>query len=625
MRTRRRVAAALAGLLATAGLVTVAAQPAAGTDLNTPIKAAFAYEWFPETENWATQYAPALGKYSSDNSTILATHIAQMRWAGLDAGIFTWWGRDTLTDRRFPNILDASAAQGLAVTAYYEPEGKGDPPVAEIQADLVRLSALAQHPAWLRVNGKPALFVYNANETSCSIVDKWKQAAPGWYLQLKVFSGYSTCPTQPDSWHQYGPATALSKHGVYSMNASPGFWKFNEATPRLARNLDRWRTDLSTMADANVQWKLITSLNEWGEGTSVEPATQWQTSNGMGEYLTAMRDVFVLGKRYPLPPTTTTPTSTSTPTTTTATSTPSATSTVSEPTSTETTTTATTAPPASVVIAAAGDISCASGNPDGTKTCAQKLVGDTIVAANPAAVLPLGDIQYENGLLADFKAQYDPAWGRFKAITYPAIGNHEWNTANAQGFRDYFRTGVPSAVNVDRLYYSYNIGGWHFIAMDSDCSKVGGCNPGNPQYEWLKADLAASNGTPALVYWHHPRWTSADRGDSTNMTAVWNLLVADKDAQLVLSGHEHMFERFAPMGSTGPDAGGLREFVVGTGGKNHICPSSSTPRHAGSEALNCNTYGPLLLTLRADGYDWQFAPAAGTGSFTDSGTQPLRR
>lgn len=625
MPVRRRFAALTAGLLAATGVVVVASTPAAGTDLSTPIKAAFAYEWFPETENWATQYHPALGKYDSSNPTIVAAHVAQMRWAGLDAGIYSWWGRGTPTDNRMPMVLDAAAAQGLAVTAYYEPEGTTDPTVDAIRADLLRLSTLATHPAWLRVGGKPVLFVYNANETSCAIVDKWKQAAPGWYLQLKVFSGYAACPSQPDSWHQYGPATALSKHGTHSMNASPGFWKFNEANPRLARNLDRWRTDLSTMADTNVQWKLITSLNEWGEGTAVEPATEWQTTNGMGDYLTAMRDVFVNGKRWPGTGTTTA-TATSTTSSSTATSTSSSSSTPtssSTSTPTPTSTTTTTPPAGAVTVAAVGDAVCAPGKVQGTTNCAEMLVSEQIANANVDAFLGLGDLQYESGTLSEFQQKYHPSFGRLNAKSYPAPGNHEWLTGNAQGYRDYFRGKVPAAVNVDRLYYSFNLGAWHIVSLDSDCSKVSGCSPGNPQYEWLKQDLAANDGKPTLVFWHHPRFTSADRGDSTHMVAVWNLLVTDKDAQLVLAGHEHMYERFTPMGATAPDPAGVRSFVVGTGGKNHICPSSST-RRAGSEVLNCNTYGPLILTLRADGYDWRFVPTPGTGTFTDQGSQPLR-
>jgi acid phosphatase type 7 len=584
---------AIAAVLVAAGIVGVLRPPGAQAETTPPVKAAFFYPWFPETENWQTQYSPALGTYDSSNPTLLAAQMAQLRWAGLDAVISSWWGPGSPTDQRMPAVLDAAAGQGLTVSAYYESEGAADPTVDDIKADLGRLTTLAVHEAWLMVDAKPVLFVHNANDTTCELVRKWRQAAGAdWYLNLEVFDGHARCPDQPDSWHEYSAADALSTHAPYSVSASPGFWKFDELKARLDRNVARWRADLSTMADAEVQWKLLTSFNEWGEGTAIEPATQWQTPNGMGEYLSAARQVFVEGKRFTgVTPTTPNP--------------------LPEP------------PAGAVVVAAAGDISCETGNLDPKTRCASPLTADTVVAMNPTAVLALGDLQYDKGTLESFKSRYDPSWGRFKAKTYPAPGNHEWGTSNAQGYRDYFATGVPAAVDVTRLYYSYDLGPWHFVSLDSECKGTGGCDAGGEQTTWLTADLAANDGKPTLVYWHHPRFTSDRRGDNTDMSETWNALVADRDVQLVLSGHTHMYERFAPMGTAGPDPAGLREFIVGTGGRNHICPPAA--KHAGSEVSDCTTFGVLQLTLNSDGsYDWRFVAAAGTGSFTDSGTQARR-
>jgi Calcineurin-like phosphoesterase/Glycosyl hydrolase family 99 len=581
-------------MLLTSAVVTFVGRPtSAGAATTPPVRAAFFYPWFPETEDWKTQYSPALGNYDSSNPTLLAAQMAQMKWAGLDAVISSWWRPGSPTDLRLSAVLDAAAGQGLQVSAYYEFEGEGDPTVDDIKADLSRLATLAAHDSWLRVGAKPVLFVYNANDTTCALVTKWRQATgTDWYLNLKVFDGYARCPDQPDSWHEYGPASALSNHAPYSMNVSPGFWKFDEPTPKLDRNLANWRADLSTMADADVPWKLLTSFNEWGEGTAIEPATQWQTPNGMGEYLTAAHQVFVEGKRF-----------TGDPPTTTSTTPP--------------------RPAGAVVVAAAGDVSCETGSLDPASKCASTLTADTIVSMDPAAVLALGDLQYEKGTLASFRSRYDTSWGRFKAITYPAPGNHEWGTSNAQGYRDYFSTGVPAAVDVTRLYYSYDIGSWHFVSLDSDCKGAGGCEVDGEQTTWLAADLAANDGEPTLVYWHHPRFTSDRRGNNTDMSETWNTLVADRDVQLVLAGHTHMYERFAPMGTTGPDPAGLRQFIVGTGGRSHVCPPAA--KHPGSEVTDCTTFGALQLTLNGDGsYAWRFVASAGTGSFADSGTQARR-
>ncbi len=277
-----------------------------------------------------------------------------------------------------------------------------------------------------------------------------------------------------------------------------------------------------------------------------------------------------------------------------------------------------------MTIAAAGDIACEPGRAvEPAKRCAQAAVAQTIVDLNPIGVLALGDLQYIKGELATFEAQYDATWGRFKSKTYPAPGKHEWGTLNAQGYRDYFATGVPPAVNVSDLYYSYDLGSWHFISLDSDCKAPGGCGAAGGQTVWLKNDLAANNGKPTLVYWHHPRYTSDSRGDNLQMMTIRNIVYSDTDVQLALSGHTHHYERFAPMGFKGPDLAGLRQFVVGTGGKNHICPRQT--KHRGSEITDCTTFGALNLTLNADGsYAWQFIAAAATGSFTDSGSQAHR-
>src|SRR3954453_22932603 len=231
------------------------------------------------------------------------------------------------------------------------------------------------------------------------------------------------------------------------------------------------------------------------------------------------------------------------------------------------------------VIGAAGDIACDPSDPgfnNGAGTpghCRQKATSDLLVAAKPTAVLPLGDTQYEQGILDTYARSYDPTWGRLRGITHPAVGNHEYSggEGNGAGYYDYFN-GIGAdngpAGPRGRDYYSYDIGGWHLIALDSICSQVGGCEPGSPQEEWLRADLAAHPAACTLAYWHHPRFTSTGVG-WTSMDAIWRDLY-NAGADVVLGGHIHHYERFMPQDPQGrPDpAFGIREFVVGTGGKN---------------------------------------------------------
>jgi Glycosyl hydrolase family 99 len=261
-----------------------------------PIRAAFYYAWFPETENWATHYTPSLGKYDSSESHILAAHVAQARYAGLDAFISSYWGRDTPTATRLPLLLDAAGRQGLQVAGYYEPESLPTPPSdAVLRQDFDALYGLTAQPAWLRVAGKPVLFVYNTGpEASCRAVSRLLAASHGrFYLNLKVFGGYRECPKQPDSWHQYVPAENYDQQDASSATVSPGFFKFDEVVPRLPRNLERFQADLRRQVASGARWQLVTSFNEWGEGTAVEPSHQWQSPSGYGRYLDAMRSVYL--------------------------------------------------------------------------------------------------------------------------------------------------------------------------------------------------------------------------------------------------------------------------------------------------------------------------------------------
>lgn len=264
-------------------------------------------------------------------------------------------------------------------------------------------------------------------------------------------------------------------------------------------------------------------------------------------------------------------------------------------------------------IAAAGDISCEAG--PSTNYCRHKAVSDLVYGKGYAAALLLGDNQYEDGTLAKYQSYFGPTWGRFKSIIKPAPGNHDYLTGGAAGYFGYFGA---SAGEASKGYYAFSLDNWRIYAINSNCSKAGGCANGSPQQAWLKADLAKFPTSCVLAYWHHPRFSSGQHGGATNMGDIWTTLY-NAGADVVLSGHNHDYERFSLQSPSGTaDSRGVRQFVVGTGGKNHYAfPGGPTPN---TQVRNSDTFGILSLTLRPDAYDFQFIPEAGK-SFTDSGSQ----
>lgn len=283
-------------LFAADGAEQAPSQPFQPSSIGWPVRAAFYYPWFPETEEWATRYTPSLGKYDSSDPRVLATHVAQARYAGLNAFISSYWGKDSPTAQRLPLLLDAAGREGFHITAYYELKSLPTPLSSSLLSqEFDSLYQLSAHPAWLRVAGKPVLFVYNVGqEGSCGTVSQLLAANQGrFYLNPKVFAGYRECPRQPDSWHQYVPAKSFDQQDSNSATVSPGFFKFDEPVPRLPRDLSRFDADLRRQVTSGARWQLVTSFNEWGEGTAVEPSEQWQSSSGTGTYLDAMRSAYL--------------------------------------------------------------------------------------------------------------------------------------------------------------------------------------------------------------------------------------------------------------------------------------------------------------------------------------------
>ena len=275
-------------------------------------------------------------------------------------------------------------------------------------------------------------------------------------------------------------------------------------------------------------------------------------------------------------------------------------------------TTTTTPPPgADPVVLAAGDIAACSSSGDEATAA--------ILAGQPGTVITLGDNVYSDGTAAEFANCYDPSWGAHKARTRPSPGNHDYHTAGASGYFGYFGA---AAGDPAKGYYSYDLGDWHVVSLNSNCSTVS-CSSNSPQVTWLRADLAASGARCTLAYWHHPRFSSgSNHGSSTSVQPLYQALY-DHDADLILVGHEHNYERFAPLTPTGSidTSRGIRQFVVGTGGRSHY---GFGPAITGSEVRDGSALGVLKITLEAGSYDWQFLPVAGQ-TFTDSGTQTCHR
>jgi hypothetical protein len=266
--------------------------PTSGGDAqpSLPIRAAFYYPWFPETwgpsSNPFTNYQPSAGLYNSTDSATIKHHIDAMQYGGIQAGISSWWGQGTKTDQRVPAMLRAADGTGFRWSVYYEPEAQGDPTVAQLEDDLTYLSShYGNDPSFLRIDGRFVVFVYADGADACGMASRWAQAnTVNAYIVLKVFSGFKTCAQQPAGWHQYGPASASADMAPYSYTISPGFWKKGE-TARLTRDPARWANQVAAMASSTAQFQLITTFNEWGEGTAVESAGEWSSPSGYGTYL----------------------------------------------------------------------------------------------------------------------------------------------------------------------------------------------------------------------------------------------------------------------------------------------------------------------------------------------------
>jgi acid phosphatase type 7 len=286
------------------------------------------------------------------------------------------------------------------------------------------------------------------------------------------------------------------------------------------------------------------------------------------------------------------------------------------------------APPAAPVIAAAGDVACDpqnaafNGGLGSAVECRQAATAAVIQGINPAAVLLLGDGQYQCGAAAAWTQSFDASWGAFKGLIRPAVGNHDYyksgstgcdTTGRAAGYYGYFgaAAGPP-----DKGYYSYDLGAWHLISLNSQCAKACAATAKADQIAWLMADMAAHPTQCTLAYFHHPRFSSGGHGNDGTIGPLWDALQAG-GTDVVLNGHEHSYERFLPQLPSGvASPSGISEIIVGTGGRNHTLFPTNQPNSAIKDGY---TFGALKMTLEDGSFSWEFVPEPGS-TFGDAGS-----
>ena len=674
MSSRRpRIVATAA--LALAALLAVAAVAQSGSTQravkrHAPLRAIFYLTTPVRTNGLAVRPA---GRYARDDAGAVKRHLAALAWARADAAIMPWALPGSPAHRKLAAVLATIAsthAHVRGVALLNRSQG----------SEAVQIGALASGPArapgYLRIGSRPAVFVAPANRAlrNCSLALRWRVAARAFWLAQATFPGYGRCRSAADAWFRDEPdARSASASGAYLIR--PGFWQSGAKAPTLPRSPDAWERAVERMNGSGAPLQLVDSLNDWAHGSAIEPSAGWRSASGFGTYLDALHGQPPGVAPHAAPPSlaavavtgvtaheaslgatvaagstaaawwiefgaTTTYGQATAPVALVARSAPrsvtGALSALSAATAyharivvassvgtvASTDSTFTTLPDTrSIRIAAAGDIAC---DPEsslfnggtGTATeCHQLGVSDAILAGGYDAVLPLGDVQYDSGTAAEFAASYQPSWGRLKAITHPAVGNHEYGSPGAAPYYQYF--GVAAGAP-DKGYYSYDLGSWHLIALNSNCAQIGGCSRGSPQEVWMTADLAAHPVQCTLAYWHHPRFSSGQNGDAESMDTIWGDLSA-AGADVVLNGHDHDYERFAPQNAEGQrdDLRGVREFVVGTGGKNHMTFKAAIEPN--SEVHDTSSFGFLELTLSAGGYAWRFVSDP-PGGLADSGS-----
>jgi len=542
--------------------------PESPHDATLPIRATFYYPWFPEawpSAEGTSNFQPLAGSYDESDPEVISQQIAAMRYGGIQAAIASWWGAGTRTDGRLGDLLAASRGTGLAWAVDVGTESIGDPDVATIRSTLSDLAKrYGSDPSYLRIQGRFVVFVAASPRDGCDLADRWTSANDVHaYLVLAAVAGAGGCDRQPDDWFAADPTLADQAIGSSSYAISPGFWRVGE-TPRLDRDPIRWTASVKAMIASGARFQIAGTFNEWGDGSSIEAAREWASDSGYGTYLDILHANAGGGSSA-------------------------GGSTAGDP----------------VLVGAGAIASCGSTNDDDTARLVRSIDG---------TVFTLGDNAFDSGSAAEFRECYEPTWGTFRDRTRPAVGSRDYLTSGASAYFSYFGTaaGAPR-----QGWYAYDLGSWRIYVLNSNCARVGGCQRGSPQERWLRSDLAAHPNACIGAYWHSARFSSGRFDDDPGVQPFWDDLYAAR-AEFVISGHDHNYQRYAPLTPDGriDRTNGIREFVAGTGGAGHTSLGSDPTgrREAGSDSA----FGVLRLTLHATGYEWQFV-ATPKAPFEDSG------
>jgi hypothetical protein len=663
-----------------------------GFQPSTTYYATFFYPWYqnPNTDglwsdwqdnshnpptNWFSNYIPdrdpnsfnpSAELYSSSNYDIFKWQLNQLAQAKQEVAISSWWGQGHKTDTAFSKIIKDymnradNPYPNLRWALYYEYEGNvnsstgnSNPSVTQITNDLNYIASnYANQPAYLKVNGKPVIFVYGdaadggSTNTNCSdsadtsMTHRWwlanSKASTKFYVVLKLFPGFASVPCQPDDWHQYSPAVRTDSNAPYSFAVSPGFWK-NGDSVRLPRDLTAFEAGVKSMVASSARWKLTETWNEWGEGTSVEPGNQVIQATGSTPAVIDPNGatfgssyVSVLNRDLPSLPqgvgAASTPGQTSTPT---PTGKPTAT-----PTKAPNATAAPTKSPTATPQPSGGNDPIIFFNGDlvsGSSVArAQQVV--TLIknlmsqhSGSQMLVASIGDNEQESApTLANYQQYFGTTYGTFVSmgIFKQVRGNHDvQDTGHGAAYATYF--GSNSHLDANGLTnYSYNLGTWHIIGLD----ELNGSVNAN-SLAFLKSDLAANSGNKCqIVYWHVPTYSSgASHGDSTGLKPL-NQAEYDAGVDIQLNGHDHDYQRFYPLNPSGvrDDAKGITTFIDGIGGEDSRSGSKTSIAQAASavylDAFGSNhAIGVVMFTLHSSSADYALYDA-NTGSILDQGT-----
>jgi hypothetical protein len=524
-----------------------------------------------------TRYQPTAGFYSSSSLPTIARQLRALAYGKISLALVPWSGAATASDLRLSDVLSESqAAKGtVRVALSYERELSGNPSARALRSDLTRIVYRFGHdPAYLRFGGRPVVFVQAGKHDGCAMVRRWRSAgSASVYLVMPAFAHWRSCSSLANSWYQESSGTATDDLPGESFSISPGAWRSTEAAPVLTRDLTVFAASIRQMVASREPWQIVNSFNDWIAGTAVEVGGGWESGSGFGTYLDALH-VDGVG----LVPA-----------------------------------------PADPAIAAAGNIACDTADPAfaagaGTAAACHMALTSTLVPATAAGVLVLGDAQDDDGSLYNFQHAYARSWGRLLPITHPVPGSKDYRKPGAPGYFGYFGAAAGDPL---KGYYSFDLGGWHVVALNGVCAPVGGCEGGSAQEQWLRADLLAHPAICTLAYWYQPRFSSGKLGNHRAYDAFWRDLYR-AGADVVLNADDQDYERFAPQTpkAVADPASGIREFVVGTGG---IALTPFGVVQPNSEARADTAFGVLQLALHPTSYDWQFTAEPGV-PVTDAGT-----